>query len=88
MIESDRGIDLSDVMTTLRQERRCPASNTERALKSSEPERPATDQLLEQIVAPENLDQAWRRVKRNRGAPGPDALRSKHSRHKPEPSGR
>jgi len=30
--------------------------------------------LMEQIVDPENLDRAWSRVKRNRGAPGPDGM--------------
>jgi RNA-directed DNA polymerase len=30
--------------------------------------------LMEQIVSNYNLDRAWRRVKRNRGAPGPDGI--------------
>ena len=30
--------------------------------------------LMEQIVDPENLARAWSRVKRNRGAPGPDGM--------------
>ena len=33
-----------------------------------------TDALMELIVAPENLDRAWRQVKRNRGAPGPNGM--------------
>ena len=30
--------------------------------------------LLEQVVDPENLVRAWQRVKKNRGAPGPDGM--------------
>ncbi|MEJ7595707.1 MAG: group II intron reverse transcriptase/maturase [Planctomycetaceae bacterium] len=30
--------------------------------------------LMEQIVDPRNLDRAWRQVKSNRGAPGPDGM--------------
>ena len=29
---------------------------------------------MELIAAPRNLDRAWRQVKRNRGAPGPDGM--------------
>ena len=32
------------------------------------------DQLMERILAPENLHRAWRRVKANRGAPGSDGM--------------
>ncbi len=34
----------------------------------------STDALMEQVVDPANLDRAWRQVKRNRGAPGPDGM--------------
>ena len=30
--------------------------------------------LMEQILAPENLNAAWQRVRRNRGAPGVDGV--------------
>lgn len=30
--------------------------------------------LMEQVVDPRNLDRAWRQVKGNRGAPGPDGM--------------
>lgn len=33
---------------------------------------PEAQELLEQIVAPENMRKAWKRVKRNKGAPGVD----------------
>ena len=32
------------------------------------------DALLEHVVDPDNLERAWRQVKRNRGAPGPDGM--------------
>ena len=31
-----------------------------------------SEDLMEQIVDPENMERAWRKVKANRGAPGPD----------------
>ena len=34
----------------------------------------STDALMEQVVDAANLDRAWRQVKRNRGAPGPDGM--------------
>jgi RNA-directed DNA polymerase len=34
----------------------------------------SVDALMELIVEPSNLERAWRRVKRNRGAPGPDGI--------------
>jgi RNA-directed DNA polymerase len=33
------------------------------------------DQLMERILAPENLRRAWRRVKANQGKPGSDGMR-------------
>jgi RNA-directed DNA polymerase len=53
----------------LRQELTDPASiDTPSLSVSSE-----TD-LMEQVVDPRNLDRAWRQVKSNRGAPGPDGM--------------
>jgi RNA-directed DNA polymerase len=41
-------------------------------------EKPALDSLsmdlMEQVVATENMERAWRNVKANRGAPGPDGI--------------
>ena len=34
----------------------------------------STDALMEQVVDAANLDRAWRQVKSNRGAPGPDGM--------------
>lgn len=50
--------------------------------RKSEPKRPAAESatgtaeraLLEQIVAPENLNAAWQQVRRNHGAPGVDGI--------------
>jgi len=39
-----------------------------------DPSEPHGSDLMEQIVSTPNLDRAWRRVKRNRGAPGPDGI--------------
>jgi len=59
----------SDRVILLRQERTGSARNDQPALDVS----PA-NALLEQIVEPANLERAWRRVRRNRGAPGPDGM--------------
>jgi RNA-directed DNA polymerase len=59
----------SPLAKLLRQESTDPASMDQPALSAS----PA-DALMELVAAPENLDRAWRQVKRNRGAPGPDGM--------------
>ncbi len=33
-----------------------------------------SDALMEQVVDVDNLQRAWRQVRRNRGAPGPDGM--------------
>ena len=53
----------------LRQEPTDPAHIDQPPLSTS----PA-DALMEQVVDTANLERAWRQVKRNRGAPGPDGL--------------
>ena len=35
---------------------------------------PQAENMMEQILAPENLSQAWKRVKANKGAPGIDGM--------------
>jgi RNA-directed DNA polymerase len=55
----------------LRQELTGSARSDQPTLDPSEPHGP---DLMEQIVSTSNLDRAWRRVKRNRGAPGPDGI--------------
>jgi RNA-directed DNA polymerase len=52
-----------------RTERTDPALTDQPALDMS-PE----DALMELIVSPNNLNRAWRQVKENRGAPGPDGM--------------
>ena len=41
-------------------------------------EKPALDSLsmhlMEQVVATDNMERAWKKVKANRGAPGPDGI--------------
>ena len=53
----------------LRSESTDSASDDQPALSAS-----SADALMELIVAPRNLQRAWRQVKRNRGAPGPDGM--------------
>ena len=53
----------------LRPESTDPARVDQPALDAS----PA-DALMEQVVDVDNLDRAWRQVRRNRGAPGPDGM--------------
>jgi len=53
----------------LRPELTDPACMDQPALNAS----PA-DALMEQVVDVDNLDRAWRQVRRNRGAPGPDGM--------------
>ena len=48
------------------------AANTHRALKQDEVKE--TMQLLEGVLASDNLRRAWKRVKANKGAPGIDGM--------------
>ena len=61
-MNSDRGKLLRRELTGL-------ASSDQPALDAS-----PVDALMELIVEPSNLDRAWRKVRRNRGAPGPDGI--------------
>ena len=53
----------------LRAESTDPAFSDQPALGAS-----SADALMEQVVDVENLESAWRQVRRNRGAPGPDGM--------------
>jgi len=53
----------------LRPESTDPAFDDQPALNAS-----SADALMEQVVDVDNLDRAWRQVRRNRGAPGPDGM--------------
>ena len=53
----------------LRAEPTDPAGVDQPALDASR-----ADALMEQVVDVDNLDRAWRQVRRNRGAPGPDGM--------------
>jgi len=59
----------SDRETLLRPESTDPARSDQPALSAS-----PVDALMEQVVELDNLERAWRQVKRNRGAPGPDGM--------------
>ena len=48
------------------------AANTHRALKQDEVT--VIDELLEDVLASDNLARAWKRVKANKGAPGIDGM--------------
>jgi RNA-directed DNA polymerase len=41
---------------------------------ASDPARALTERLMEEVCQPDNLNQAYRRVKANKGAPGVDGL--------------
>ena len=48
------------------------AANTHRALKQDEVK--VNKELLEDVLTSDNLAQAWKRVKANKGAPGIDGM--------------
>jgi RNA-directed DNA polymerase len=59
----------SDRVILLRQKCTGPAHSDQPTLDAS-----GVDALMELVVAPANLERAWRQVKGNRGAPGPDGM--------------
>jgi RNA-directed DNA polymerase len=65
--DEDPSLPLAEL---LRPELTDPALGDQPALGASSDE----DALMELIVSPRNLERAWRQVKRNRGAPGPDGM--------------
>ena len=50
------------------------AANTHRALRQDEVKAKVTTELLEAVLTSDNLAQAWKRVKANKGAPGIDGM--------------
>ena len=50
------------------------AANTHRALKQDEVKEKVITELLEDVLASDNLARAWKRVKANKGAPGIDGM--------------
>src|SRR5437868_4349623 len=46
----------------------------QQAATALDPARALTERLMEEVLQPENLDQAYRRVKANKGAPGVDGM--------------
>ncbi len=47
---------------------------TEACVARADTERPATGPTMEEVLEPGNLRKALERVRRNRGAPGPDGM--------------
>jgi RNA-directed DNA polymerase len=67
--ELARDAEPTRLANLLRPESTDPAFNDQPALNAS-----SADALMEQVVDVDNLDRAWRQVRRNRGAPGPDGM--------------